>query len=151
MRRAIIGLFAIGCLCSSAFSAIAAEGTGEEKQPDATLELTSKSIAIGIGYSWGSGNLKFQGQEYPVSVSGLAVGGVGFKEASAFGKVYNLKTLADFDGTYSGVGAGGTLGGGAEAMRIKNAKGVLIVLYTRTEGLSLSLASGGAKLEIKKP
>src|SRR5436309_11265379 len=83
--------------------------------PDATLRFSGGSFAAGIGFSWGSGTLTYKGKSYPVKVKGLSVGKVGITKASAFGKVYNLKHLQDFNGHYD-VGAkrmrGVTAGGG---------------------------------------
>src|SRR5712672_476537 len=83
--------------------------------PDATLRLSTGGFAPGIGVNWGSGTLTYKGKSYPVKVKGLSVGKVGITKASAFGKVYNLKHLQDFNGHYD-VGAKGmrgvTAGGG---------------------------------------
>jgi hypothetical protein len=45
--------------------------------PDGTIELSGGKIAAGIGYSWGSGTLIFQGSRYPLTVSGIGLGSVG--------------------------------------------------------------------------
>jgi hypothetical protein len=34
--------------------------------PDGVIELSGGSVAAGIGFSWGSGTLIFQGQRYPL-------------------------------------------------------------------------------------
>jgi hypothetical protein len=60
----------------------------QDKEPDAYLELSEGSVAIGIGYSWGDGTLTYQGKKYPVEVKGLSVIDVGITKATAFGKVY---------------------------------------------------------------
>src|SRR6185369_9077266 len=96
MRRALIGLMAIGSLVSLLVGLALAQA----KKPDATLTLTEGSVAVGIGYSWGKGTLTYQGKKHPVKVEGLSVGEVGVTRATATGNVYNLKNLADFDGNY---------------------------------------------------
>ena len=53
--------------------------------------LVFRDRLVGIAPS-----LFYKGKEYPISVSGLSVGKVGFSGSSAAGKVYNLKTLAEF-------------------------------------------------------
>jgi hypothetical protein len=68
----------------------------------------------------GEWRLDYQGKEYPVSIDGLSVADVGISEASANGPVYNLKKLEDFNGTYTGVTTGATIGGGAGATTIQN-------------------------------
>jgi hypothetical protein len=41
--------------------------------PDGVIELSGGSIAAGIGYSWGSGTLIFQGNRYPLKISGISL------------------------------------------------------------------------------
>jgi hypothetical protein len=122
----------------------------QEKKPDATLKLTERDVAIGVGFSWGKGTLNYKGKTYPVKVEGLSVGEVGVNQATAVGNVYNLKKLEDFDGNYTSAGAGGTLGGGAGVTEMKNQNGVVIGMKSTTQGASLKLASEGIKLSIAK-
>ncbi len=122
----------------------------QDKEPDAYLELTEGSVAIGIGYSWGSGTLQYQGQKYPVEVKGLSIVDVGITKATAFGKVYGLRKLEDFNGNYTAATAEGTLGGGAGATTMKNQSGVVIDLFTTTKGLNLKLAPSGISLKLKQ-
>jgi hypothetical protein len=122
----------------------------QEKQPDATIELTEGQVALGIGWSWGDGILTYQGQKYPVKVEGLSVIDVGITKATAAGKVYGLKKLEDFNGNYTAATAEGTLGGGVGATTMKNQSGVVINLVTTTQGVNLKLAPSGVKLMLKK-
>jgi hypothetical protein len=122
----------------------------QDMQPDATVELTQGQVAVGIGWSWGEGVLTYKGQKYPVTVQGLSVIDVGITKATAFGKVYGLKNLEDFNGNYTAATAEGTLGGGAGASTMKNQNGVVIDLFSTTQGINLKLAPSGVKLMIKK-
>ena len=108
------------------------------------------TVAVGIGFSWGKGTLAYKGKNYPVKVDGLSVGEVGVNRATAAGKVYNLKTLADFDGNYVAGGAEATVGGGAGVTAMKNQNGVVIELKSTTRGASLKLAAEGLKLSVAK-
>ena len=121
----------------------------QDKQADAYLELTEGQVAIGVGYSWGSGTLTYQGEKYPVTVRGLSVIDVGVTKVTAFGKVYGLKRLEDFNGNYTAATAEGTLGGGAGATTMKNQNGVVIDLFTTTQGINLKLAASGILLKLK--
>jgi hypothetical protein len=146
MRRVVIGLVAVGSVVSLLFGLAAAQA----KKPDATIELTEGSVAVGIGFSWGKGTLTFHGKKYPVKVEGLSVGEVGIKRATAKGVVHNLKNIADFDGNYVAGGAGATVGGGAGITGMKNQNGVEIELKSTTQGASLKLAAEGIKLSVVK-
>jgi len=122
----------------------------QARKPDATLQLSEGTVAVGIGFSWGKGTLSFQGKTYPVKVDGLSVGEVGVDRATAVGNVYNLKKLADFDGNYVAGGAGATVAGGAGITGMKNQNGVEIALKSTTQGASLKLAAEGLKLSVVK-
>ena len=69
-----------------------------------TVSLQSKSVAAGIGVSWGDGSLVYRGNRYAFSVDGLSVldlAGVSSEAlpaVSATGNVTNLKRLEDFNG-----------------------------------------------------
>ena len=145
MRRAMIGLVAIGSLVSILAGLALAQAT-----PDATLTLSEGSVAAGIGFSWGKGMLSYQGKTYPVTVQGLSLGEVGITRATANGQVYNLKNLADFDGNYAAAGAGATIAGGAGATAMRNQNGVVIELMTTTQGANLKLAVTGLSLSVQK-
>jgi hypothetical protein len=144
MRRFIITLVALGGLLMLATGPALAQ----DKPADATLTLTEGSVAAGIGFSWGKGTLTYQGKSHPVKIDGLAVGEVGVTRATATGKVFNMKKLADFAGNYTAASAGGTVGGGAGATVMRNQNGVVIELTSTTQGASLKLAAQGIKLSL---
>jgi hypothetical protein len=122
----------------------------QEKKPDATLTLTEGQVAAGIGWSWGKGVLTYKGKEYPFKVKGLSVGDVGITKASASGKVYRLEKLENFNGTYSGGAAQGTIGGGAGVSQVQNQNGVIIDLVSTTKGVNLKLAGEGLTFTLEK-
>ena len=138
-------LMAIALLGVAVSMAVAAD----EKKPDATLKLSTGSVAAGIGFSWGSGTLTYNGKDHEFSVKGLSVGDVGITKAEASGKVYGLKSLKDFDGNYTGVGAGATVAGGGSVVTMRNQNGVTIDLVATTQGVKVALGGGGVDLKLK--
>ena len=116
--------------------------------PDGTIELSGGKIAAGIGYSWGSGTLIFQGKRYPLTVSGISLGSVGVNEYAASGTVAGLSSPQDINGIFTRIGTGLTLGGGADIAAMRNENGVTIQLASTTEGLNVSLAVTGMKISI---
>lgn len=130
------------CLLITQFSSSSAQA------PDGVIELSGGAVAIGIGYSWGSGTLIFQGKRYPLRVRGLSVASVGITNYTAAGSVENLKRPQDIAGVFTAVTAGGTLGGGAGVSAMKNQNGVVIHLTSTTQGLSLTLAAEGMKISL---
>jgi len=142
MRRRLMAL-AVGGLVSAAGLA-GAQGSA----PLGTLELSQGSVAAGIGFSWGSGTLIYQGRKYPVKVQGLSLGEVGITRATAKGIVFDLQKIDDFSGNYVAGGAGGTLGGGGEGIVMKNQNGVVVELTSTTVGASLKVAVSGIQFTL---
>jgi hypothetical protein len=118
--------------------------------PSSTISLESTSVAAGVGVQWGDGILIYNGKKYPFSVQGLEILGVGYSEVKAEGTVYNLTTLADFEGVYASAEASATAGHGAATVTMKNPNGVVLSLRTLQEGAKLTLAAGGVNIELKK-
>jgi hypothetical protein len=116
--------------------------------PDGVIELSGGSVSAGIGYSWGSGTLIFQGKRYPLRISGVSLASVGFAEYTAAGSVEGLKTPQDINGVFTSVAAGATLGGGGSIAAMRNQNGVVIHLTSTTAGLSLTLAAEGMKIQL---
>ena len=145
MNRRLVGLAIIGAMLL-----IAPIGRAAEEKPDATVKMTGKSLSAGVGYSWGSGTLTYQGKEYPFSISGLSAGNIGAGSAELSGQVFNLKNLEDFNGNYTSVGAGATIAGGGGGMAMKNQNGVTMNVVGTTRGLTFKLGVDGMKVELKK-
>jgi hypothetical protein len=61
--------------------------SGESPKPSGKVSMQSKSIAAGIGVTWGDGKLSFKGNDYPFSIDGLTVVDMGITKASATGDV----------------------------------------------------------------
>ncbi len=146
MRRMLMSGAVVAALVGVCL--VASPALAQEK-PDATLTFSGGSVSAGIGYSWGSGTLTYQGKEYPFSVDGLSVGAVGATSVTASGEVYHLKKLEDFNGNYTAATASGTLGGGAGATAMQNQAGVVVKLVSTTQGLDFKLAASGVKISLK--
>src|SRR4029077_11497631 len=123
-----------------------------ESRPDATLRLSTGGFALGIGVSWGSGTLTYRGKNYPVKVKGLSVGRVGATSSSAYGEVFNLKHLQDFNGHYDVGGAGTrgvTLGSGRTGTIMSNQAGVIVRVSSTQQGVAVNATGGGVDLQLK--
>jgi hypothetical protein len=140
----IVGLMMVGLLAATLNLARAAS------TPDATISLSADSVAAGIGISWGSGSLTYKGKTYPISVDGLSIGDAGISKISASGKVFGLNKLDDFNGNYTGVAAGATVGGGGGVTAMQNQNDVRVELVTTTQGLKFALGANGVNMKIKQ-
>jgi hypothetical protein len=125
----------------------------KESKADATLRLSFKSVAVGVGFSSGSGTLTYKGKNYPVKVKGMSVGKVGVTSSSAYGEVFNLKNLHDFNGHYDVNGAGTrgvTLGGGKTGTLMSNQAGVIVRVSSTQQGAAVNVTGGGVELQLQR-
>jgi hypothetical protein len=119
-------------------------------KPSGTFEVQAEQVRLLIGGGSGKGVLRYQGKQYPFTVKGLSVGGVGITKVDATGTVYFLDKLEDFAGTYSAVTIGATLGAGAGASNFENNKGVFLSVKSKSEGVGLNLGLSGVQVEFAK-
>ncbi len=119
------------------------------KTPSGTVEVNAKSVALGVGFSWGEGKLKFKDKEYAFSVEGISLADVGYSTVSATGDVYDLKSASDLEGTYAASKATFALAGGKGDLTMKNSKGVFIHLRSAQAGTSISLGPSGITIKLK--
>ena len=125
------------------------ESKSAAEQPDATIDLTGGSFAVGVGYVWGGGALKYQGVKHPFKLSGVSIVDVGGARITATGEVYHLQNLNDFNGNYTTVSAGVTVAGGGSVAVLRNDHGVVIKLRATTAGLRFNLAAEGVGIKLK--
>jgi hypothetical protein len=137
-------LVALSCL-----TVLTVAVAADEPAPSGKVSISSKTVAIGIGVSWGDGTLTVQGKNYPFSVDGLSVVDLGVSNITSNGEVFNLKNVADFSGNYTAGEAGIAIGGGPSDTIMKNDRGVVIRLHGTQQGGRLTLAAGGVKLQLK--
>src|SRR5215469_17316630 len=147
MRHLTVSLLACTLLAGAALADDSA--TPPAGQPDATVEIEGGSVAAGIGFVWGSGDVTYQGQKHAFKLSGLSIVDVGAAHISASGVVYNLKNLSDFNGNYTAVTAGLTIAGGGSAAVLRNEHGVVIKLLSTTQGLRFNLSANAVGINLK--
>ncbi len=121
--------------------------SGGEVSGTVSIELTS--VAIGIGGTWGSGVLTFQGKDYKFKMNGFSVIDVGISTVSTIGEVYNLNSVSDFPGTYSSAEAGIAVGAGVGASTMKNQNGVVMNLKSTKTGIKFKLAPEGVTIKME--
>jgi len=120
-----------------------------EDKPSGTVTIESKSVALGVGVSWGDGTLHYQGKTYRFSIKGLSVVDVGVSKVSARGKVYHLNKLGDFAGTFAAAQAGVAVGGGMSAVVLRNQNGIVLELTSTQTGVKFTLAGEGIEVKLK--
>ncbi|MBS0559591.1 MAG: hypothetical protein JSR21_06010 [Proteobacteria bacterium] len=115
-----------------------------------TVDMREVQVAyIGSG-GGGHGTLFFRGREYPFTVGGLGVGGIGVSTIDAYGEVYKLNNVYDFPGAYAqgryGFAVGNASGGD---LWMQNEKGVILHLKAKREGLMLSLGGDAVVINMQ--
>ena len=80
MRTTMISLAAYTLLCTAAAyagDADSAAPVAADARPDATVTLKGGSVAVGIGYTWGNGQLEYGNASHPFAIKGVSIVYVG--------------------------------------------------------------------------
>jgi hypothetical protein len=153
MRTIMVSLAMSSLLCAAAYaddvSSSAPAPVASDALADGSVTLNGGSVALGVGYTWGHGELKYRDGAHEFSINGVSVVDVGATNFSATGDVYNLKHLSDFTGNYVAAGAGVTIAGGGTAVYLKNEHGVVIKLIATDVGLKFKLSADGVHVVLK--
>ncbi len=151
MRHTVISMVTCVLLAGTAFADDPAAGSSSNVSdlPDATFELTAGTVAAGIGYTWGHGEVTYQGVKHKFKISGLSVVDVGAANISAVGFVYHLSKLQDLTGNYVAASAGLTIAGGGDAVVLKNEHGVFVKVAGTSQGLRFDLAGSGVNVKLE--
>ena len=144
MKRAITPTLA--AFAALLIGACASVTNAPSTPPSATVRIEEWSAAYYGSAASGKGTLNYQGQRHHFSISGLGAGGMGGQKISATGKIYNLNSLSDFSGVFTGVSEGLTLIEGTMHAKLTNGNGVVMYLAGETEGLASSL--GGQAFQV---
>src|SRR5215510_15164591 len=144
--RALLQFMLVVLLTVHVTAAIA----GESQKPSGKVTIDTKSIAAGIGVSWGDGKLNFKGKDYNFSIDGLSLVDWGISRANAAGDVFNLTDVSKFSGTYVAAEAGLTLAGGMGGMVLRNSDGVILRLRSTSKGARLQLGTSGLTIRLKQ-
>ncbi len=141
--RIIICAAALGLVATASFSAPSAAETGAVR-----VVFTKGGFIIGVG--GGHGVLTFRGRHYPFDVSGMSFGAtIGASTTDLVGRALNLRSPGDLAGSYSVIGAGAALAGGAGGVALQNARGVVLELHGVKVGVELSAAVGGVTITMR--
>jgi hypothetical protein len=151
MRSKLVSLVASVLLGTTAFAGDSGSTApvADDAKPDGRVVLSGGSVAVGVGYTWGHGELTYQESSHQFSISGVSVVDVGATDFSATGNVYKLTQLSDFAGNYVAAGAGIAVAGGGTALYLKNEHGVVIKLLSTDVGLKFKLSADGVHVALK--
>jgi hypothetical protein len=127
----------LGLLASTVLAAPTRAETGT-----VSVVFTKAGFVVGVG--GGQGTLTFRGKKYPFKVRGASLGAtIGASTTKLVGKALNLSGPRDIVGTYSALGAGAALAGGAGGVALQNASGVILQLSGPKVGVEFSASLAG--------
>jgi hypothetical protein len=121
----------------------------DDEKPSGTVQISSKSVAVGVGVTWGNGTLTYNGAPHTFSIDGLSVLDLGISSIHTNGEVFKLKNLADFSGHYVAGAAGIAIVGGVDDVIMRNERGVVLRLHGTEKGVRLQLGAQGVNIEVK--
>ena len=120
-----------------------------DAQTTGTVRFKVAKAGFIVGVGGGTGTLRFRGKTYPLKVDGLSAGTIGVAQADLVGTASNLRDATDIVGSYSAVGAGVAIAGGARSIQLQNSKGVVLNLRGKQAGFEASLGVGGATITMQ--
>jgi len=142
--RAVGAVMGCALVAAGAVAAAAAEG----RKPDATIEFGEGSIAAGTGYTFEKGWLAYRGDRRPFRISGLTASEVHGEKVHARGEVYNLRSVANFNGNYTSITAEAPQGGDFDVEVLRNRNGVEVKIVSTTKGVDLRAAPLGVTITL---
>ena len=108
------------------------------------------NVGLIVGGSGGSGTLHHKGKAHPLSIGGVSLGAtIGATQADLTGNVYNLKEVADIEGTYTAAQASAALAGGQKRVVMDNSRGVRVDMTGKQIGAEFALDLNGMKISLK--
>ena len=132
LRGVITSAFLVLTTCTAMVSPSQAD-TG-------TVHVLFSAAGAVAGVGNGKGTLTFHGKTYPFAVSAASFGAtLALTVSELQGRALNLHTPGDLAGNYVAVGAGGAIAGGIGVARLRNAKGVTLVLRGPKLGVGISV------------
>jgi len=142
LRRLVCGAV-LGLVAMSSVSTPSRAETGSVR-----VVFTKGGFIIGVG--GGHGVLTFRGHHYPFTVSGMSIGAtIGASTTQLAGRALNMHAPGDIAGSYSAIGAGAAVAGGAGGVALQNARGVVLELHGVKVGVELSAAVGGVTITLR--
>lgn len=138
LKKIIRALTIAVTLASGLYHATAQDIPTKSVDTDMIFTFSLKQAAAGIGYSWGEGELRYGGQTYHFRIEGGGIAALGYNVVRGTGRVFDIKKLSDFDGTYWTLSADAAAGRGRDVFVMENQYGVRVNMRGESNGGYLS-------------
>jgi hypothetical protein len=120
-----------------------------QAHPTARIEIDITQGGFVFGGTSGQGHVRYHRRNYPITISGVRFGAIiGATNAALSGRVTNLTSLSDVEGTYTSSGASASMGNGKNYQKFRNEHGVILELYGFQDGLEMSLDVGAMTIRL---
>jgi len=104
-----------------------------------TLRVVFGKVGLVGAVGSGNGILTFHGKHYAFVVAGGSIGAtLGVSTSVLRGTALNISAPGDLAGTYTGAGGGAAVAAGVSGVRLRNEKGVVLVLRGAKLGVEVS-------------
>jgi len=115
-----------------------------------TVDINQTRLSFLVSGHAGGGVLHYRGRDYPFTIGGLGVGGIGVTKLTATGEVYNLPSAAAFPGMYSQFRTGVALGdNGGGKLWLKSGQGVVLKLRGTSKGIGLTMGADAVNISYR--
>ena len=118
-------------------------------EPDAMMWLDGGVGLAGAGFTWGHGQISFQGRDCLFRVSSLSIADAGATGIHATGRVMRLRRISDFNGNYRASSPGATIAGASLATYLQNERGVVIELVAMDAATAANRSVNGVRVRLK--
>jgi hypothetical protein len=115
-----------------------------------TLRVVFGKMGLVGAVGSGEGILTFHGKHYAFVVAGASIGAtLGVSTSVLRGTALNISAPSDLAGTYTGVGGGAAVAVGVSGAKLRNEKGVVLVLRGAKLGVAVSANVGLITITMK--
>jgi hypothetical protein len=134
---------------AAAFGAARDDSSAARSEPAVMMWLEGGVGSAGAGFTWGHGQMSFQGCDHSFRVSSLSIADAGAAGIYATGRVMRLKKISDFNGNYRASSAGATIAGASLATYLENERGVVIELVAMDAATAANRSVNGVRVRLK--
>jgi hypothetical protein len=130
---------------------LAADSQNPDLRYAGTVDIDQTRVSFIVSGNGGGGTLHYAGRDYPFSIGGIGIGGIGITKLIATGQVYNMNHASKFPGVYSELRTGYAIGDkGHGKLWLKNGDGVILKLQGKGKGIGLSLGADAVNVAFAK-
>ena len=134
---------------ATAFAAARDGSSAARSEPNVMMWLEGGVGLAGAGFTWGNGQIRFQGRDHPFRVSSLSIADAGASGIYATGRVMRLRKISDFSGNYRASSAGATMAGGGLATYLQNERGAVLELVAMDAATAANRSVNGVRVRLK--